>query len=220
MCKNIKSSFFILLSALVLLASVLPLAAQESLSSYISNGIAAYNQGSYTMALAEFDAALDAYPEDSYSYNWRGFIHYLLGNMDAAWADMDKAIELGEEFAWIDRAMLYTRTGDNVLAIINYERGMQYNALYSYPNDYPADDSAFEFFIQTYTPIIEAYPDDFIALTIRGNAYAHLGQYENAIADYERVLALAPQFTRVIESYYDVMVAVEFFELPTHSWDD
>lgn len=200
MCKNAKSSLVVLFLAVMLLALVLPITAQKALSSYISAGIAAYNRGSYTTALAEFDAALEAYPNDSYSYNWRGFIHYLLGNMDEAWADMDQAIALGETFAWIDRAMLYTRTGEKALAIINYERGMQHYAYYAYPSASPAHSSAFEFFVETYTPIIEAYPDDFIALTVRGNAYAHLGDYEKASADYARVLELAPQFTRVRHS--------------------
>jgi tetratricopeptide (TPR) repeat protein len=200
MCKNMKSSLVILFSALFLMVWALPMTAQESLFSYIGSGIGYYNQGDYTAALAKFDDALADYPTDSYSHNWRGFIHYLLGNMDAAWADMNKAIELGEEFAWVDRAMLYTRTGDDVLAVINYERGMRHYEQYAYPSAFPAHGSAFEFFVETYTPIIEAYPDDFIALTVRGNAYAHLGEYEKALADYARVLELAPQFARVRHS--------------------
>lgn len=204
----------LIIGLLLLLVSLLPVTAQRTLSDFIFSGIDLYDAGNYQAALAEFDDALTAYPNDSYSYNWRGFIHYLLGDMDAAWADMNRAIEEGEYFAWIDRAMLYTYQGDTVRAIVDYERGMQRYGHYAYPaTTYAASPNAFEFFVRTYTPIIEAHPNDFIALTVRGNAYAHLGDYEKALADYDRVLALAPQFDRVRQSRNLVLEQMAVYSL-------
>jgi tetratricopeptide (TPR) repeat protein len=215
MLKHIKQWFLLAGLLSLLVVAVLPAAAQESLGEYIGTGMSLYAEGNYAQALAEFDDALAAYPDDAYSYNWRGFIHYLMGDMDQAWADMDRAIELGESFALVDRAMLYTREGDVVLAIVNYERGMLYYPYYEYTGDAAATyPEAFEFFVETYTPIIETYPDDFIALTIRGNAYANLGDYENALADYDRVLELAPQFRRVRQNRAMVQYRLGHYDCP------
>jgi tetratricopeptide (TPR) repeat protein len=48
--------------------------------------------------------------------------------------------------------------------------------------------------ISACTAIVETKPDSASALTLRGMAYAHKGDYDRAIADYARALQLAPGF--------------------------
>jgi len=112
---------------------------------------------SYTQAIA--------INEHSWAYNDRGYAYLNLGNLDAAIADLNKALEINPELA-----LAYSNRGGAYLTLGNLDAAM-------------AD----------LNKALEINPELALAYSNRGGAYLNLGNYEAAMADFNKALEINPE---------------------------
>lgn len=83
-------------------------------------------KGEYTLALADYDKAVELKTDDAIAFLNRGKTHYNLKAFDKAGADYDKAIELDPKGskAFYNRGVLYERLGNLERAIADYQKAV------------------------------------------------------------------------------------------------
>jgi tetratricopeptide (TPR) repeat protein len=182
-----------LLACLALLC-ILPVQAQRRLPDLMDNAITFFMDRDYTAALGELNLAIQRYPNAGVAYNWRGFIHFLLQSWEAAYSDQSQAIAYNFTFAYLDRALVSAAQGDMPAALRDYQDGILAQRAYDFPADLTEKQPDFAFIALAYTRALEVDPDNYIALVLRGNAYANLDLFEEALADYQQAKTLAPDF--------------------------
>ena len=137
---------------------------------FYSRGIAYYNKGDYDRAIGDYSEALRLAPvKDILALQNRGHAYQAKGDFDRAIADYSEALRIEPKFAWAlnDRCYARALAGRELreaLADCN-------EALRLIPND------------------------AFTAATLdsRGFTYLRLGEFDNAIADYNAVLKFNPK---------------------------
>jgi tetratricopeptide (TPR) repeat protein len=120
-------------------------------------------QGRLNKALDAYNSALELDPENAEAYAGRGHVYLDLEDYDAALADEDRAIELDE-----DCQQAY------------YLRGSLYSEVFI---DYDAAEADL-------TRAIELDPTDHQALNNRATVYLDMHEWERAIDDLDRALAI------------------------------
>lgn len=120
-------------------------------------------------ALAVLDKAIELDPGFAFAWNRRGVVHELSGELDQALADQDKAIELAPDVAqsWSDRGDVKSRRADHAGARADFTKALE---------------------------LLGEHPARWSLLFNRGNACFHLDDFDAAIADYDAVLELRPEF--------------------------
>ncbi|GAB4482205.1 MAG: hypothetical protein Kow00124_30880 [Anaerolineae bacterium] len=74
-------------------------------------------------ALVDVNRALELDPDQAGTlYDTRGFVYYKLAQYDAALADLEQALALGETFAYYTRGLVYDALGEAGAAIADYTR--------------------------------------------------------------------------------------------------
>lgn len=83
-------------------------------------------KGEYTLALADYDKAVELKADDAIAFLNRGKTHYNLKAFDKAGADYDKSIELDPKGskAFYNRGVLYERLGNLEKAIADYQKAV------------------------------------------------------------------------------------------------
>jgi hypothetical protein len=144
-----------------------PVNPPEDYLAYVQ-AVNAFNNGNYQEALRGFSRAIELYPGMRDYYHWRADTYVQLQNYEAAIADYTRALEIIPNY----RAGLVAR-------------GIARMWLY----DWAAAISDFSAAIE------QGARDQWTAWAHRGRgiSLAALGQREQAIADYQAYLALAPQ---------------------------
>ena len=71
----------------------------EDVTLYLGRGNINYEIGEYEAALADYDVYLME-SKDAIAFGNRGYCQYMLGNLEAALEDMNRCIELKEDYAW------------------------------------------------------------------------------------------------------------------------
>lgn len=106
----------------------------------------AYNNRAYTsalmgadlnQALADVNHALELDSSAGSYYDTRGYIYYRLNNYAAALEDFNKALELGETFAYYGRGLVFEAGGETQKAVDDYT-----HFLALYPDVPPQSDDA------------------------------------------------------------------------------
>ncbi len=186
---------------LMLFLLVLPALAQEDADAdtLLDEGIELFIAADYDAALEKFDAALEV-EKSGFAYNWRGFTHLLLGNLDESLADQEQAANRGESFGYIDGALVYAIFEKHDDAIAYFGFGMEERPDYAFPAVDIGAAPDYEFIITAYSLVLEKYPKNYIALTMRGNSYANLGDFEKARANYEAALDIQPDMVFATDS--------------------
>ena len=135
--------------------------AQNSLSPYVAQEA----EEIITLAIADFDRAVELAPEDAANYSNRGLAYKILGQYERAIEDYNQAIQLNPEYtgAYFGRGNAYQELSDHVSAIADYDRALELS-----PQNY-----------QTYYN--------------RGLSYLELGNVAQAQADWEQTVYLAEQ---------------------------
>jgi len=130
---------------------------------HTASGEALVDQGDLRSALAEFEAAAAANPDDAGAWIWIGVINSEMGEMDAA----DDAFAKG-------RALSGSNTG------FLLKRGQTYQRL---GNTEAAVDDV--------NAALAEDPDSGWAYVLRGNIYAQMGDFDAAMADLDKAGELA-----------------------------
>ncbi len=159
---------------------------------------AAYaGQGDPQSALADYQAAIDAAPDDAANYIARGRFYAQQGHDKDALVDYTTAIEVAPEDpeTYSARAAFYRRRGQYKQALADYTRAVEIDPTYdnldwiyiARGNVY-AQQGIFPQAIEDYTRAIRVAPGYAWAYVLRGEMYARQGQHERAVEDYTLAL--------------------------------
>lgn len=87
-------------------------------------------KGEYTLALADYDRAVELKADDAIAFLNRGKTHYNLKAFDKAGSDYDKAIELDpkDSKAYYNRGVLFERMGSIEKAVADYQKAVDLDA--------------------------------------------------------------------------------------------
>ncbi|MBW4548411.1 MAG: tetratricopeptide repeat protein [Symplocastrum torsivum CPER-KK1] len=152
-------------------------------------------QGDYAGAIALFNQLIMRNPVDPINYNNRGLIYFQSGQHDKALADYNKALELNPELdsAYNNRANYYASTGQLAEALTDYEQALDLNPgnTRTWINqgitfrELGLYDLALE---NLDMALILGCLEDYIYAE-RGRTYHLRGDWNCAIADYQRALS-------------------------------
>jgi tetratricopeptide (TPR) repeat protein len=139
------------------------------------------------LALKEFNKAIDLDSQSADAYESRGGAYLQLDNDQAALKDFNKSIDIDPKNfgAYISIAIMYKRKGKKQLAIDEYTKAI---GIIENTNFFSPDGS-----------IKEKPPTLFLSYHLRGTLYTDIGMYQQAIADYDKVIKLKPKLGH---SYY------------------
>jgi Flp pilus assembly protein TadD/serine/threonine protein kinase len=132
-------------------------------------------RGEYTRAIAAYDEALRADPDDEVALVSQGSAYFKVGDYDRAIAVLSEAIRLcpDDPVALNNRGLAYRSKGDCPKAVADY------------------------------TEAIRLRPADPIARFNRGLAHTHLGDLAPAIADLDEAIRLDPRYARAYQARGD-----------------
>jgi TonB family protein len=87
-------------------------------------------KGEYTLALADYDKAVELKADEAVAFLNRGKTHYNLKSFDKAGADYNKAIELDPKGSkgYFNRGVLFERLGNFEKAIVDYQKAVDLDA--------------------------------------------------------------------------------------------
>lgn len=179
-----------------------PLSAQQSFSQFdaaMQAAIDLYADDDYLGAILGFTDAFELAAtsiQQAAAINWRGYVFLVLGVVDRALPDLEFAVRFDSSRAeyYIDRSIAYAELERDNAAIQGFGRAMELEPGLAYPSDNPLTTTAYESYLDLYGDVIVTHPNNIIALAFRGNLYAHLEQYDDAIAHYQSVLRQMPDF--------------------------
>jgi len=168
---------------------------------YFHRGRLHLQQGNYDEALRDFDRVIDLVPDLAAAYSSRGSVWIQKGEPDKADADFQQAVVcepgMAEAFA-LERLLLeaaYHGRREEFDEAINRATEaieMDEECLPAYAMRAGAHWYSEQLVeaIDDYSRLIEEDGDDFHALAARGQVYAELGEFDLALADLERAIAL------------------------------
>ncbi|HEX2916292.1 MAG TPA: tetratricopeptide repeat protein [Chloroflexia bacterium] len=165
---------------------------------YIERGMAYKKQGQLSLAMEDFDRAIELDSEYNYAYYVRGNAHFDLKEYKKAISDYDQAIRLdpSDAYTYNHRGLAYHELKQYPAAIKDFDIALELT-----PEDSAAyyvrglayfDYKKYEQAIQDFTRAIELNTYYMTAYSGRGNAYFSLGQYEKAIENYTQALDIDP----------------------------
>ena len=146
-------------------------------------------------AISNYDQSIAIAP-DADVYDYRGRANWLLGNLELAMNDFDKAIELNPEqvSAYIYRGIIHTSLGNLKDAIEDFQSALGIEA-----DDYAAlinlaiayrNMKNFDAAISSLDQAINLYPNELEAYYHRGILSQFRGEYIEALDDYMKAFAL------------------------------
>jgi tetratricopeptide (TPR) repeat protein len=157
-----------------------------------------YNLDDLDRALIDFDRAIDLDPSLAYAYNNRGLIYQIRGENALAAEDFTRALELHIEPA------SWTQYNLDLLQLTSDKGGFEttvVESIESNVNALSADADRlynlydFEGAVVAYTAVISADANNAHAFYFRGRSNIALDRFEDALADFERLVDLRPDFT-------------------------
>lgn len=168
-------------------------------------------QGEYALAIALLDQLIDRNPVDASHYNNRGLVHFRNRQFYQALDDYDQAIALDPTLgqAYNNRANCHAAMGNLEAALADYEQAIDWNPtnvnallnqgitlrdLRHYDLALESLDWALQMWgllRQSGTPISETLAGHIYAE--RGRTYYLQGDWNCAVADYQRSLGILPQ---------------------------
>ena len=111
-------------------ATPIPTPTPPDFSFYQTRADANLNKGEFTLAVADYDKAVELKADDAVAFLNRGRAHYSLKAFDKAGADYDKAIEIDPKGskAYYNRGMLWERLGNLDKAVTDYQKAVDLDA--------------------------------------------------------------------------------------------
>jgi tetratricopeptide (TPR) repeat protein len=164
---------------------------------YQRRGDAYRAMGEYELAVADCTEAIRVDSDDAYHYCHRGDFYAEMGDYGRAIADYTEAIHVDPDdvYGYCRRGDAYLEMGDYEQAIADYTEVIRLNPEYTTM----CEDGSFAKRIYYCTAVIRLNPNDADAYARRGDAYAGLSNYEQAIADYMEAIRLNPEYATMCE---------------------
>jgi tetratricopeptide (TPR) repeat protein len=166
---------------------------------YSNRGVEWRAKGDLARAIADYDEAIKADPQQPAAYNNRGIAYAAAADYDRAIADYDKAIELNPTYASAlnNRGLAYFNNGQKERAIADYDAAIKLEPdavrLNNRGNAY-ASRAQYDRAIQDFDAAVNLDAQYAIAVYNRGNAHFAKGDADRAIANYDQALALNPKY--------------------------
>jgi tetratricopeptide (TPR) repeat protein len=147
----------------------------------------------YSLALAEFNRAIELQPANDYLYHWRGRTYWEANDHSSALADFTRAIELQPErvtyYHW--RGLAYRKTHDYLSALADFSQAIQLQPqngdnywargyTYQEAHNYPAA-------VSDFTKAIELQPENINFYYWRGRSYLEMKDTAQAWADFAHI---------------------------------
>ncbi len=144
---------------------------------YNNRGLLHFQAGHSDLAIQDYNAALQLNPKLASAYNNRGNYHAAQGHLERAITDYDRAIDLdpGNMRARINQSITFRELGQYEQAIEELDLALQLLQTV-YQSSVKAND------------VLEGH-----LYSERGRTYHLWGDWNYAIADYQRALALLPE---------------------------
>jgi tetratricopeptide (TPR) repeat protein len=169
---------------------------QALIRAFFNRAAAFRKKGEFQRAAADYGAVIELYPANVYAYYGRAYSYFYLGDFDRAIADSDRTIQLNPRswYAYYCRGIAHHKKKEYDQAIADYTRAIQLR--HQSPsgdqkavvNDKEGD----------LAPPLNA--DDRAAISsgasvfqARGSAHLDKGDFDRAIADYDRAVQLNPR---------------------------
>jgi tetratricopeptide (TPR) repeat protein len=179
----------------------------ESALPYQHRGELFRQKGDLQRALEQLTKALELAPENVAALWVRAGVLYELKQVDRALDDIEKAIQLQPQLVhpYLMKAEIYAATDRLDEAIGQLERLIQMS-----PGNVPLASRLGSFYllagrprkgIEMLTQVIDEDPNNFVALRDRADAYLSIGEHSEAIADFERALALNEEDDRLLNNF-------------------
>jgi tetratricopeptide (TPR) repeat protein len=148
---------------------------------YSYKGIEVAHKNNLELALKEFNRAIDLDSQSAEAYYNRGGAYAGLKYYQVALKDYNKAVDIDPKMyaAYMGIGSMYNQMGKKQLAIEEYTKALDIieNTDFFFPDG----------------SIKEKPPTLFLSYHLRGMLYAGLGMYQQAIADYDKVIKLTPK---------------------------
>jgi len=171
----------------------------------------AAQHGDYEQAIDLLNTLIEIYPHNAAYYSNRGLLHFQAGHLDAAIQDYDMALHLNPKLAsaYNNRGNYYAAQGCRAAAIADYDRAIDLDPgnirarinqsitlreLGDYDRAIEELDLALQLVQTVYCS--DSNSNDLLEghlYTERGRTYHLWGDWNYAIADYQRALALLPE---------------------------
>ncbi|MEX2306854.1 MAG: tetratricopeptide repeat protein [Pirellulales bacterium] len=168
----------------------------ESAMPYQHRGELYRQKGDLEKAVEQLTKALELAPENVATLLVRSGVYYELKQTDRALEDIEHAIRIQPQLVhpYLMRAEIYAATDRLDQAVEQLERLVQMS-----PHNVPLLSRLGSFYlmaerprkaIEALTQVIDEDSDNFAALRFRADAHLNIGQHAEAIADFDRALAL------------------------------
>jgi len=171
----------------------------DETSVYVNRGAAYYQLNDMRNALDDLSKAIALNPNLPESYNFRGNVYYSMGNYNQAIADFNRALEINPQYvsALNNRGAVYRSKGDFALAVADFSSAHELSSgtdgAYYNRGIVSLEINDLEREIDEYTRIIGSDSRGVVHYS-RGRAYQTKGELSKALDDYNRALAMNPQF--------------------------
>jgi tetratricopeptide (TPR) repeat protein len=168
---------------------------------YFYRGKSFFEKRQYKKAISDFSKAISINPHNAKYYSYRDIAYIEIGNYKQAQDSCDRAIKINPRNAWYYYQKAFIESGEK-----NYNQS-----------------------IADCTKTIELMPDFLSNATffnLRGNDYAHLGEYTKAIHDFNKAIKLFPEkvdsrfawicyfnLAQALELTGDKIKAVEYYKM-------
>ncbi len=157
-----------------------------------------------TQALTDFNRAIEMIPDYGIAYMARGKLYQYQHRNHQALLDFNQAIDLGKSDAYVYRSQIYAQMEKNREALADLSQALENGSrpdwvfgergqLLLRQGDYLAAIESLSDALEMADGLDEqAQERDAILYRQRGMAYASMGDYTRAIADYEQTIGLKP----------------------------
>jgi len=171
----------------------------EAPAGYIMRGVGRLCTGDFQMAWADFDRALELQPNEPRITYLRGLAEMFSVGFDTALADLDRAVDLdpNNAGAYVARGAFHAKRESFVQAIYDFEQAQRRDPEHVAANrerKHIWDQVAAK--VLDYSKQLQADPGNAVLLEKRGDAYAILGDYQLADADYAKAAEAVHAATR------------------------
>jgi tetratricopeptide (TPR) repeat protein len=171
----------------------------DTVDNYINRGDENLKNGEISLAIENFNKAIQLNPEFAAAYTFRSKAYSQIGKYEKAFEDNDKALELEPNypFAIYQRGYLYLQIEKYELAVENFNKCIERNAIFT--DIYLYRSRAFigigklDKALEDINKAIELKTNDPFGIYHRGYIYLKLHKYEKAIQDFDKAIQLDPE---------------------------
>ena len=173
---------------------------------YNNRALTYKSAGSFDLAMADYNKALEIKPDDTEAFSNRGNIYLMTGRYDLALADLNKALAVKRDLPVTlnSRGAVYFNLAKYDEALADFNRAIELQP--DYPEAYLNRGNALSV-KKEYASAIRDY-DEYLRFETRqpnpyywrGLARANTGDAEGALSDFDACLALNPKFPA---AYYE-----------------